>query len=183
MPLSLDTKLRDVGADFAYFPEQLDKLKFSTATKQKLNSVVYPTLKEFVDNKVVLICVDTSKCTDFTEKERLFGYLYTYSVAHNLDKKKIPVIRTRDQLQKSIARDEDMFLEEDCPLLFIDGVTRNADYYDKKALLDFSNFLYERASNGLITVLSFTNDYKGTQFLTTFMYNYLCNTAEFIDVG
>lgn len=181
MPLSLTEKLKNIKAPYEFYPEQLDNLKFTDIVKNNIKSYVFPTLKDLVDKHKTLIGVDTSKCKTYTERERLFGYLYTYSVAHNIDTKKIPVIRNRNEIQQGLEKDT-LDLELTCPLLFINGVDRNAGFFDNKALLNFSDFVYQRSSDGLITVLSFSNPDKGKEAFTTFMASHLTNTAEFIIV-
>lgn len=181
MAMTLLEQLKRVDCAYEYYPEQLQKLHFTDGVKNKVVSFIYPSLKEFVSNKIPVICVDTSSLLDFTQKERLFGYLYTYSVKMGLGGNKIPVIRNRDEIQ-SLLEDKDTEVLDSSPLLFIDGANRNAGYYDKKAILDFSNFLYSRCSKGLVTVLSLTDTKQGGDVFTPFLYSYLSNIAEHIKV-
>lgn len=181
MPMTLLEQLKRVDCAYEYYPEQLQKLHFTDGVKNKVVSFMYPSLKEFVSNKIPVICVDTSAILDFNQREKLFGYLYTYSVKMGIGGNKIPVIRTRDEIQ-NLIEDKDIEQFDSCPILFVDGANRNAGYYDKKAILDFSNFLYYRCSRGLITVLSLTNSKQDGEVFTPFVYSYLSNIAEHINV-
>ena len=174
-------RLKLVDTPFIYYPSSLDTVNFTSGFKTSIKSQVFPTLKQYISDGKEFVVINNN--TTGSAKTKGFGYLYTYSVANELSKK-IPVIVSREELQKAIESNEADYYQTTDSILFVEGVSKDYDSYEKPEIRKFSNLLYERVRWGHQTVLDVSDtNFLGNGAVTPFLYSYLMSMGAFVDMN
>ena len=169
-------KLNKAGCPYAFYPNVLLNIDFSSAFMTGVKSKLYPTICQlFTDNCNSMVCVATKARND-SDYLLGFGYLYSYCVDKGLPDKLLPKYVVRDELQEALdAHEYDLLYTK--ATLFIDLVDSNDDYYSKEEIRKFSNYLYARSIKGYKTVLCLQKPTSECSSVTQFIRSYLSTRA------